>query len=192
MKTLNVVVLVLVAVLASVAPVSAQSYDCTRTDTTSGFTLLCSTTTTQDDGANDIRISNVVKRNVTIDTSHWVHYTVTGLRQTTIPRFRLTVRLYWLDGTHTNCSDRIGPLEQNQSERELVIPSNCGTDAEWGAVEFVSPSTLTCDGCNVRYRAGDVPFGSSLQPEAAGDPAELDRMIDEIRFRYDEAQRNGR
>ena len=112
----------------------------------------------------DIRVSNVIKYNTRIATAHWIYYSVTGLRPT--PSFDLTVRIYWLDGTFTNCEELILPLQQNESTRELTIPSVCGRDTEWGSVEFIPPSGIRCEGC-MRYRAGDLPFGSSLLPDEA-------------------------
>ena len=112
----------------------------------------------------DIRVSNVIKRNTRINTAHWIHFTVTGLRPTS--SFNLTVRIYWLDGTFTNCRERIQSLQQNESTRELTIPGNCARDVEWGSVEFIPPSGIKCEGC-MRYRAGDLPFGSSLLPDEA-------------------------
>ena len=148
--------------------------------TGNAFTLDCdvadatSTPTTR----ADFTVRNVRRYKSSIDVSHWLYFDiVAGINY---DRFTLGVRLHYTDGTFRDCTERVPAMIANQVEEGLVIPSVCGPDVEWSAVEFISPA-LTCSGCRV-YPFADLPVGRAVPAGATDSALELDRVLEDYRL----------
>ena len=175
-----------VAMLAAVAttvPVEAQqNFDCRRQNRANGaFTLICDRSTDGERQQADFAIQNVRKYDASIDESDWIYFDIKANRS--LPRFTLTVRLHWPDGSFTNCREYVPAMEPNQREEGLVIPDVCASDSRWTAVQFIKPAGRTCAGCR-RYNANSLPYGQSLLPGASDTAIELEDVIQEIESRH--------
>ena len=180
-----------IAALAFSAPAAGQTptptptqdtFTCTRTSavTGEGFTLDCDVADagTTDTDAADFTIRNVRRYKSSINVSHWLYFDiVAGINY---DRFTLTVRLHYADGTFRDCTEYVPAMTANQADEGLVIPSVCGPDVEWSAVEFISPA-LTCSGCGV-YQFADVPVGRAVPAGATDSALELDRVLEDYRL----------
>ena len=186
MRARIIVTAATLCVLGGVVAEAQQNFSCVRRNrANNGFSLVC--TAGEDTGGGgggsqaDFAIQNVRKYDASIDNADWIYFDIKANRN--LPRFTLTVRLHWPDGTFTNCQEYVPALEPNQREEGLIIPDVCARDRRWTAVQFIKPAGRTCAGCR-RYNANSLPYGQSLLPGASDTAIELQDVIQEIESRH--------
>ena len=185
MRGRNLVAAATFGVLIGTAAEAQQNFDCRRQNRANGaFTLICDRATGGGGGGGggqpaDFAVQNVRKYDARIDEADWIYFDIKANRN--LPRFTLTVRLHWPDGTFTNCREYVPALERNQREEGLIIPDVCASDRRWTAVQFIKPAGRTCSGCR-RYNANSLPYGQSLRPGASDTAIELEDVIQEIEY----------
>lgn len=131
-------------------------------------------------GFRDITIQNVRRYKSSIDDSEWVYFDV--LAGVSLRAFTLQVRLRYADGTFRVCNQYVPAMTPGEWHEGLIIPSICGPDVQWAAIEIVPPANLTCAGCGV-YAALGIVEGRAIPPLASDSALEADRVIEDYRRR---------
>ena len=124
----------------------------------------------------DYEIANVSRYDAFIDVSDWLNFTWRAL--VTADRFEVSVR-FQQGAFFLECTERWYGPRAGEQERELVIPSVCGTDEQWSEVTITPADGRTCKGCGTFQRSA-LPERRSLSLGSA-DPSEVESFLEEFK-----------
>ena len=108
----------------------------------------------------DYEIANVTRYDTSIHVADWLYFTW----RARMAASRFTVNVKFQQGEFfTSCTERWYDPEAGEQERELSIPSVCGSDEQWSTVTIEPADGRTCRGCGT-FRRTDLPHGRNLGP----------------------------
>ena len=108
----------------------------------------------------DYEIANVNRYDASIDVADWLRFTW----RARVAASRFTVSVKFQQGAFfTTCTERWYDPAAGAQERELSIPSVCGTDEQWSTVTIEPADGRTCRGCGT-FRRTDLPHSRNLSP----------------------------
>ncbi len=108
----------------------------------------------------DYEIANVTRYDASRDAADWLYFTW----RARVASSRFTVNVKFQQGEFfTSCTERWYDPEAGEQERELSIPSVCGSDEQWSTVTIEPADGRLCRGCGTFRRTG-LPHGRNLGP----------------------------
>lgn len=113
----------------------------------------------------DYEIANVNRYDASIDVADWLRFTWRA--RVAASRFSVSVK-FQQGAFFTTCTERWYDPEAGAQERELSIPSVCGTDEQWSTVTIEPADGRTCRGCGT-FRRTDLPHSRNLSPAEEAD-----------------------
>ena len=108
----------------------------------------------------DYEIVNVNRYDTSIDVADWVRFTLRA--RVTASRFTLSVK-FQQGAFFSTCTERWYNPVAGEQERELSIPSVCGTDEQWSTVTIEPADGRTCKGCGT-FRRTDLAHSRNFSP----------------------------